>query len=121
MPTRFDRPGARWVVKNDPDGHGTYIAVIAKSGSEVYKNRSVSRGGVRQYDTHLTERQKVLIRWALRQLTLGHKAGRIADALNDRYGWTPGPGQFPVSAATIRAWMMTRRVEAKKGRIWPKI
>ena len=117
-PTRYDH-NTTHERRVDPETGQTYTAVISAGGEEVYKNRSVSGWG---YTSHLTRRQKVLIRWALRQRARGQSNGRIAQALNTmENGWVPGPGQYPVDARTIRGWEATWTVMARRGKEWPEI
>lgn len=123
LPTIRDVPGTktryeladRQEVREDPNGTGPYVAVLGKSGHEVYKNRSHYGYG---YKTHLTREQRRLIRWALRQRDLGHSRQRIVVALLEK-GYKPGPGQYPLSRGTIASWELTRAAMDRRGLEWP--
>jgi hypothetical protein len=123
--SRYEVATVRRVWAKDPNTGEPYIKVVGESGAEVYKNRSHHGYG---YKSHLTEAQKRLIRWALRQRDLGHSRQCVVQALRKgvverstgrRIFWHAGPGQFPLSAGTIGSWEITRAAMDLRAKEWP--
>ena len=94
----------------------THVVVTSSTGRVVDKNRS---DGWRGYQSHLTPRQKKLIRWAIRQKKRGVSAPVILDLLLNRYGWAESPLQYPIGPQSIRMWCATQAVMANRGKEWP--
>jgi hypothetical protein len=94
----------------------THVVVTSSTGRVVDKNRS---DGWRGYRSHLTSRQKKLIRWAIRQKKRGVSAPVILDLLLNRYGWAESPLQYPIGPQSIRMWCATQAVMANRGKEWP--
>lgn len=89
---------------------------VTKSGRHIDKNRSNDWRG---YKSHLTERQRVLMRWAIRQSERGVAHQTIVEWLYEKYGWEPVDMQYPLTICTIGMWRALRVREAQKGREWP--
>lgn len=92
-----------------------YVTGRTRSGRLIDKNRD---DGWRGYKSHITARNRRLMRWALRQRDLGHSRERVWIALQER-GYTSGPMQYPLSQRTIAGWELTRMAMAKRGKEWP--
>lgn len=111
--TRYE--DARSVTEVDPDTGKTYVTGRTRTGRLIDKNRS---DGWRGYKSHLTERQRKLMRWALRQRDRGVSRERVWIRLQE-LGWEPSPMQYPLTQATIGSWELTRASQKARGREWP--
>lgn len=114
--TRAD--GKQLVRVLDPDTGEFYITAVTLTGRLVEKNRSE---GWRGYKSHLTDKQKRIIRWYLRQRDRGCTRKACWEILVKSGAWQPQPMQYPLSYRTLASWELTRAAEAAKGRDWPTL
>jgi hypothetical protein len=110
--------GKPLVTAVDPDTNRVYTTVKTNTGRLVEKNRS---NGWRGYKSHLTRRQKQIIRWYLRQRDRGCSRERCWIALQEADAWVPQPMQYPLTFGTLASWELTRSAERAKGRDWPQL
>lgn len=108
--------GRQRVSQVDPDSGEMYVTGLTRSGRLIDKNRSEYWRG---YKSHLTYKQRVIIRWALRQRARGISRKRIYAEIVRLGAWKPQPMQYPFRLGTITSWELTYWAEIKKGRDWP--
>ena len=108
--------GKPLIRERDPDTGEFYITAKTRTGRTIEKNRS---NGWRGYKSHLTQKQKRIIRWYLRQRDRGCSRERCWIALQKSGAWVPSPMQYPLTFGTLASWELTRSAEAAKGRDWP--
>lgn len=110
--------GRELVSQVDPDSGETWVTGLTSSGRLIEKNRS-DRKFPYGYKSHLTHRQRVIIRWALRQRHRGVGNKQIYAEIMRVGAWKLQPMQYPLRQGTIASWALTYRAERAKGRPWP--
>jgi hypothetical protein len=108
--------GRRLTHVMDPDTGQEYVTAMTRTGRIVEKNRS---DGWRGYKSHLTDKQKRIIRWYLRQRDRGCSRERCWIKLQESGAWQPSPMQYPLTFGTLASWELTRAAMASRGKEWP--
>lgn len=108
--------GRQLIRETDPDTGREYVTATTRTGRTVEKNRS---DGWRGYKSHLTEKQKRIIRWYLRQRDRGCSREKCWIKLQEADAWVPSPMQYPLTFGTLASWELTRAAMASRGKEWP--
>lgn len=115
-PARTRMAGRQAQTEIDANTGREWVTGRTRTGRIIEKNRS---NGWRGYKSHLTNRQKKIIAWALRQRDRGVNRVTIYNYIAEHDLWDQQPLQYPLTSNTIGAWELTRAAELKRGREWP--
>jgi hypothetical protein len=108
--------GRERILETDPTTGREYVTAKTRTGRSVDKNRS---DGWRGYKSHLTAKQRRIIRWYLRQRDRGCSRERCWIEIQRSGAWVPSPMQYPLTFGTLASWELTRSAMQSRGKEWP--